>query len=173
MLVKNLVRKNIGAVAGYNSKSVRQGHGQLLYSNVASSAAKDIAQELGAIAALRPRVKQPGVHTVIAMHPDDAPKVANLMLLEIVLEYRRRMNLEDAQTVVWRHTDKPHPHIHILFNRVTPSDAVVSMWNVKRKVDAFSRDMCERFGLKPLLSDEFDAVHPELAQGGGLRNFGI
>lgn len=173
MLVKNLVRQNIGAVAGYNAKSIREGNGQLLFSNVASGSAKEIQREMGAIAALRPRVKKPGVHTVIAMHPDDAPKVTNLMLLEIVLEYRRRMNFADAQTVVWRHTDRPHPHMHILFNRVTASDAVVSMWNVKRKVDAFSRDMCERFGLKPLLSDEFDAVHPELAQGRGLRNFGI
>lgn len=173
MLVKNMVRQNLGAVAGYNAKSVREGHGQLLFSNVASSAAKDIQREMGAIAALRPRVKQPGVHTVIAVHPDDAPRVSNLLLLEVVLEYRKRMNLEDAQTVVWRHTDKPHPHIHILFNRVTASNAVVSMWNVKRKVDAFARDMCQRFGLKQLLPDDFEALHPELQSGRNLRNFGI
>jgi len=140
---------------------------------VASSAAKDIQREMGAIAALRPRVKHSGVHTVIAMHPDDAPKVSNLLFLEVVLEYRKRMNLEDAQTVVWRHTDQPHPHIHILFNRVTASNAVVSMWNVKRKVDAFARDMCQRYGLKPLRSDEFEALHPELRSGRDLRGYGI
>ena len=173
MLVKNLIRKSFGAVAGYNAKTARLGHCQLLFSNVASRSAKEIQREMGAIAALRPRVKQPVVHTVMAMHPKDEARVSNLMLLTMVLEYRRRMGLDDAQTVVWRHTDKPHPHIHILFNRVTASDAVVSMWNVKRKVDAFTRDMCERFELKPLLSDEFDAAHPELAQGRLLRKFGI
>lgn len=173
MLVKNLVRQNLGAVVAYNSKTVGRADGQLLFSNVASISVSEIAKEMGAIAALRPRVKQPGVHTVIAMHPDDEPRVSNLMLLAMVSEYRRRMNLEHAQTVVWRHTDRPHPHIHILFNRVTVADAVISMWNVKRKVDAFAKDMCQRYGLKPLLSDEFDAAHPELAQGRSLRSFGI
>jgi Relaxase/Mobilisation nuclease domain len=172
MLVKNLVRQNLGAVAGYNAKTVSQGGGQLLFSNVASDSASDIEKEMGAIAALRPRVRQPGVHTVMAIHPDDESKVSNLMLLEMVTEYRKRMKLEEAQTVVWRHTDRPHPHLHILFNRVTAADAVVSMWNVKRKVDAFSRDMCQRYGLKTLLSEEFEQVHPELSRA-SARKFGM
>lgn len=162
MLVKNLIREHIGAVAGYNSKAVRKADGEVIQTNLASSSAHGIEQEMGAVAALRPRVIKPGVHSVIAMHPDDKEKVTNQMLVEIVKEFRQRMGLEQAQTVVWRHHDTAHPHVHCLLNRVTVDNKVVSMWNLKRKVQAFESDMCRKYGLRKLLEEEFDEVHPEL-----------
>lgn len=173
MIVKNLIRQNLGGVAGYNAKAERAGHGQLLYSNVASTSASEIEQEMGAIAALRPRVLQPGVHMVMALHPSDALKVTDLMFMEMVDEYRRRVGLDMSQAVVWRHHDKPHPHIHGLFNRVAVTDEVVGMWNLKRKLDAFQADMCSRYGLKALQPKEFDGVHPELSSGRGGMKFGF
>lgn len=164
MMVKNLVRQHIAAVAGYNDKAVQAGCGEVIFSNVASRTASAIGREMDAIAALRPRVLKPGVHTVIALHPADGQRVSNRMWVEMVLEYRQRMGLEEGQVVVWRHTDKPHPHIHCLFNRVTVNDKVIGMWNMKRKLDAFASDMRRQYGLRGLLEQEFHDIHPELSQ---------
>lgn len=164
MIVKNLIRQNLGAVAGYNAKAERARSGQLLYSNVASVTPADIEKEMGAVAALRPRVLQPGVHMVLALHPADAHKASDLLFMALVNEYRERMGLGMSQTVIWRHYDKPHPHIHGLFNRVTVDDTVVGMWNLKRKLEAFQRDMCQQHGLTELVPDDFEQVHPELGR---------
>lgn len=162
MIVKNLIRDCTAAVVGYNIRTVREEGGHVIFSNLVSESASGIGREFGTISANRPRVKKPSVHMVMALHQDDEKKVDDWIFAELAHEYRRRLGLDLAQAIIWRHTDKPHPHIHCLINRVTLDDRVVSMWNLRRKVEAFTSEMCRRHGFRALDAAEFDDVHPEL-----------
>ena len=167
MIAKHFIRQNIGAVAGYNAKAMRDHAAKVLYSNVASDQAHAIEQELDAWAATRPRVIQPGIHTVIALHPNDKSIATDLMFLQILEEYRQRLGLTESQTIAWRHFDKPHPHIHCLMNRVTTGGGVVAMWNLRSKLKKFQTDMDKLYGLTCLDETDFKQIHPELTEIGG------
>jgi hypothetical protein len=164
VITKHFIRQNIGAVAGYNAKAIRDHDAIVLYSNVASKSAHEIERELDAWASTRPRVLQPGIHLVIALHPSDEPIASDLLFLAILQEYRQRFGLTESQTVVWRHFDKPHPHIHCLMNRVTTGGSVVPMWNLRSKLKKFQFDMEKLHGLQCLDETDFKQIHPELTE---------
>ena len=169
MIAKHFIRQNLGAVAGYNEKAIRNHGAIVLYSNVASQSAHEIERELDVWAATRPRVLQPGIHLVIALHPIDESLASDLLFLAILHEYRQRFGLTESQTVVWRHFDKPHPHIHCLMNRVTTDGGVVPMWNLRSKLKKFQIDMEKLHGLRGLEETDFKQIHPELTDCGSSK----
>lgn len=64
------------------------------------------------------RTKKPVAHFVLAFSPHDVHRINNTMLKQIVNDDLKRMGYDDNQFVAFRHSDKKHPHIHIMVNRV-------------------------------------------------------
>lgn len=54
------------------------------------------------------------------LHHDDA------LMLQIAHDYMEEMGIADTQYVVARHTDREHPHCHIVFNRVNNDGKTIS-----------------------------------------------
>ena len=57
-------------------------------------------------------------HLMLAFSPKDTDKLNDNRMVEIAQEYMKRMNITDTQYVIYRHYDKAHPHLHIVYNRV-------------------------------------------------------
>jgi len=75
-------------------------------------------------------------HIPLAYSKDDAAKLIDAFMLKLAKEYMQSMGIENTQYIIVRHSDREHPHCHIVFNRVdnngkTISDKNDHFWNEK------------------------------------------
>lgn len=58
----------------------------------------------------------------LAWHPDEAKTMTRAEMVRTADETLRVLGAEDRQAILVCHTDRPHPHVHIIVNRVSPQD---------------------------------------------------
>jgi len=69
----------------------------------------------------------------LSWHPDEQPSQEEM--IELADESLRVLGLEEHQAMIVHHTDEPHPHLHIIVNRIHPETGVaVSPSYSKRKL---------------------------------------
>ena len=73
------------------------------------------------------RVKETAVHVVLSFHPSE--ELSDFQLLRIAGDYMKELGYEDQPQLVYRHDDRPHPHIHIVTTRVEEGGKVISNSN--------------------------------------------
>jgi hypothetical protein len=66
------------------------------------------------------RCKQPVYHLSVSWHADDAGKLNSAVKMQQIREILASVGLEGHQALIVFHNDKPHPHAHIVVNRVHP-----------------------------------------------------
>lgn len=96
---------------------------------------------------INPRLGKNCGHTVLSFSPHDAPRISNEYMLKIALEYMERMGIKDTQFIIVRHYDRPHPHCHIVFNRVSNSGKTISDSNERFRSKDICLDITQREGL--------------------------
>lgn len=79
---------------------------------------KSIAASFSLQAKSRPSLKNFVGHISLSFAPEDTPKLSDKLMADIAKEYLRRMGIVNTQYIMSRHHDKPHPHVHIAYNRV-------------------------------------------------------
>jgi hypothetical protein len=147
MIIKKRKHAAFGRVASYHQKLDRGPDVELLYSNLGSTEAKWIGLEFEAIAGRVPRVKRTLAHVAIALHRDDKEKVSSHNFFDIAMRYIQKLGYGNSQAMVWRHHDEPHPHIHLLLNRVTPAGCVVDDSLDYKTHAVFRAEEEDRYGL--------------------------
>lgn len=58
----------------------------------------------------------------LAWHPDEAKTLSKAEMLSAVESSLQELQAEHLQSIVVCHTDQKHPHVHVIINRVDPSD---------------------------------------------------
>lgn len=86
-------------------------------------------------------------HLILAFSPKDNDKLNDDKLKEISHEYMRKMGIVDTQFVVFQHHDQPHPHIHIVYNRVNNFGEFMKCDTNWRKSAAITKELTRDFGL--------------------------
>ena len=99
----NIAKKNTVIIASYGV-------------NLSSNAT--ITASFKAQAKARPSIHKFVGHISLSFSPEDLAKLDDKKIAEIAKEYMRRMGIKNTQYVIFRHFDQPHPHIHIVYNRV-------------------------------------------------------
>ena len=99
----NIAKKNTVIIASYGV-------------NLSSNAT--ITASFKAQAKARPTLQKFVGHISLSFSPEDLEKLDDKKIAEIAKEYMRRMGIQNTQYVIFRHFDQPHPHIHIVYNRV-------------------------------------------------------
>ena len=66
--------------------------------------------------------------------------MTDALMTQIAKEYMQKMGITDTQYLLVRHLDQPHPHCHLVYNRVgkngqTISDKNIKIRNAKHKND--------------------------------------
>lgn len=77
---------------------------------------------------LNDKVKNTVGHTSLNFSPEDGERLHydDELMLQIAHDYMKKMGIENTQYIVARHTDRKHPHCHIVFNRVDNDGKTIS-----------------------------------------------
>lgn len=77
---------------------------------------------------LNGKVKNTVGHTSLNFSPEDGERLRHddALMLKIAHDYMEKMGITNTQYVVARHTDREHPHCHIVFNRVDNDGKTIS-----------------------------------------------
>lgn len=87
------------------------------------------------------RTKQPNFHASLSFHKKDLEFTEEKDNLKAVAdEFMEEMGYEDQPYAVFLHTDKEHPHIHIISTRINENGRKINDWQEKNK----SIKICEK-----------------------------
>ena len=95
------------------------------------------ATYMEATAQLSARTRKAAYHLMVAWHERERPTPE--LMQEVARQTLQLAGLGEHQALVMGHSDKPHPHLHILLNRVHPVTG--RAWKTSHDFAAFDRIM--------------------------------
>jgi hypothetical protein len=137
---------------------------------------------------MRPNVQKAVCHTILSFSANDAERLTDAMMVKIADEYLEKMGYADTQSLIVRHSDRQHPHLHICINRIGNDGKTITDRNEKYRSTKICRELTERYGLtigegkqkvnRPRLRGEdklkyeiFDAIKAVLPQSKNWKVF--
>ena len=108
---------------------------------------KDMAQDFADQTLLNPRLKNVVGHISLSFSERDKARLTDAKMTEIAREYMQKMGITDTQFLIVRHHDAPHPHCHIVYNRVRNDGSTVPDSNIRRRNVEVCRALTQRHGL--------------------------
>ena len=108
---------------------------------------KDMVQDFKDQTLLNPRLKNNVGHISLSFSPKDAPRMTDALMTQIAKEYKQKMGITDTQYLLVRHLDQPHPHCHLVCNRVGNNGQTISDKNIKIRNAKVCRELTEKYGL--------------------------
>ena len=108
---------------------------------------KSITASFSLQAKSRPSLKNFVGHISLSFSPEDAPKLTDRLMADIAKEYLQRMGIVNTQYIISRHHDKPHPHVHIVYNRVNNDGNAISGDQNFRKSARITQALTREYGL--------------------------
>lgn len=108
---------------------------------------KSIVASFSLQAKSRPSLRNFVGHISLNFAPEDTPKLSDRLIADIAQEYLRRMGIVNTQYVVFRHHDKPHAHVHIVYNRVDNDGNAIAGDQGFRKSARVTQALTREYGL--------------------------
>ena len=65
-------------------------------------------------------------HIALSWSVNDVAKLNDEEMVMLAKEYLQKMKIQDTQYLIVKHLDKEHPHIHIVYNRVSNNGKKIS-----------------------------------------------
>ena len=128
--------------------SKREGKVKVLQANgVRSSFPNDIAHDFNLQTSMRPSAQKPVCHTILSFSAHDSERLTDATMVKIANEYLHKMGYGDTQSLIVRHSDRQHPHLHICINRIGNDGKTISDRNEKYRSTKICRELTERYGL--------------------------
>ena len=147
MIAKIIKGTNFSGVVNY-MLSKREDKVKVLQANgVRSSFPYDIACDFNLQASMRPSVQKPVCHTILSFSTHDSERLTDATMVKIANEYLHKMGYGDTQSLIVRHSDRQHPHLHICINRIGNDGKTISDHNEKYRSIKICRELTERYGL--------------------------
>ncbi len=109
--------------------------------------AKRMAEDFKDQTLLNPRLKNTVGHISLSFSPKDAPRMTDALMTQIAKEYMQRMDITDTQYLLVRHLDQPHPHCHLVYNRVGNDGQTIPDNNIRYRNVKVCRELTEKYGL--------------------------
>ena len=108
---------------------------------------REMVQDFKDQTLLNPRIKNTVGHISLSFSSKDAPRMTDTLMTQIAKEYMQRMGITDTQYLLVRHLDQPHPHCHLVYNRVGNNGQTISDKNIKIRNAKVCRALTEKYGL--------------------------
>ena len=93
------------------------------------------------------RLKNTVGHISLSFSSKDAPRMTDTLMRDIAQAYMQRMGITDTQYLLVRHLDQPHPHCHLVYNRIGNNGQTISDRNMKIRNAKVCRALTEKYGL--------------------------
>ena len=119
----------------------------LAATGVRIASANDIAHDFNLQASMRPNVQKAVCHTILSFSANDAERLTDAMMVKIANEYLEKMGYAYTQSLIVRHCDRQHPHLHICINRIGNDGKTITDRNEKYRSTKICRELTERYGL--------------------------
>ena len=108
---------------------------------------REMVQDFKDQTLLNTRLRNAVGHTSLSFSPKDASRMTDTLMTQIAKEYMQRMEITDTQYMLVRHLDQPHPHCHLVYNRVGNNGQTISDKNIKIRNAKVCRALTEKYGL--------------------------
>lgn len=108
---------------------------------------RDMVRDFKDQTLMNPRLKNTVGHILLSFSAQDADRLSDLRMTLIAREYMDRMGIRDTQFLIVRHTDQPHPHCHIVYNRIANDGRTLSDRNSKIRNGKVCKELTAKYGL--------------------------
>ena len=150
MIAKIKQGKGFGGLVSYANDIKNKDTNIIASEGVDLSTNKSIVASLNIQAKARPTLKAYVGHISLSFSPEDYKRMSDELIAEISRKYLQRMGIVNTQFVIFRHHDKAHDHVHIVYNRVdNDGNAITGASNFKKSAaitKALTREYCLTFG---------------------------
>ena len=147
MIAKIIKGADFGDVINY-MLSKEKGKAKVLASNNIGFIDQNLcADEFALQASMRPNVQKPVCHTILSFSASDAERLTDDVMVKIANEYLEKMGYGNTQSLIVRHRDRQHPHLHICINRIGNDGKTISDRNEKYRSTKICRELTERYDL--------------------------
>ena len=147
MIAKIIKGADFGGVINY-MLSKEKGKAMVLASNNIGFTDQNLCvHEFALQASMRPNVQKPVCHTILSFSASDADQLTDDVMIKIANEYLEKMGYGNTQSLIVRHSDRQHPHLHICINRIGNDGKTISDRNEKYRSTKICRELTERYGL--------------------------
>jgi len=188
MIAKIIKGTNFGGVINY-MLSKEKGKAKVLASNNVGFFDQNLCtHEFMLQASMRPNVQKSVCHTILSFSANDADQLTDDVMVKIANEYLEKMGYGNTQSLIVRHSDRQHPHLHICINRIGNDGKTISDRNEKYRSTKICRELTERYGLTlgegkkavnrqqlrgedKLRYEIFDAIKAVLPKSNNWKNF--
>jgi len=86
-------------------------------------------------------------HIALSWSLNDAAKLNDEVMVNMAKEYLQKMKIQDTQYLIVKHRDKDHPHIHIVYNRVSNNGKTISDNFQKQRNVQVAKELTLKHGL--------------------------
>ena len=135
--------------AGCVAYVLREDKARLLASEGVSGTPEEMADQFELQTLLNDKVKNTVGHISLSFSPEDGARLRNddSLMVKIAYDYMERIGIRDTQFIIARHTDRNHPHCHIVFNRVDNNGKTISDKNDRYRNEKVCKALTEKYGL--------------------------
>lgn len=147
MIAQISTGEGFGGLVNYANDIIKKDTVIIASEGVNLSSNATITASFKAQAKARPSVHKFVGHISLSFSPDDLEKLDDEKIAKIAKEYMRRMGIKDTQYVIFRHHDQPHPHIHIVYNRVNNEGQAITGDTSFTKSAAITKALTRQYGL--------------------------
>ena len=128
---------------------LREDKARLLAAEGVSGTPEEMAEQFELQTLLNDKVKNTVGHISLSFSPEDGDRLRNddRLMVKIAYDYMERMGIRDTQFIIARHTDRKHPHCHIVFNRVDNNGKTISDKNDRYRNKKICKTLTEKYGL--------------------------
>jgi len=86
-------------------------------------------------------IAKPVAHISLDFSAQDKDKLTDEKMIEIASEYMKRMGYENTQLLMVRHSDREHPHVHLILNRIDFDGKRISDQNERIRSTKICREL--------------------------------
>ncbi|MBC5634231.1 relaxase/mobilization nuclease domain-containing protein [Parabacteroides hominis] len=128
---------------------LREDKARLLEAVGVEGSPNQMAEQFELQSLLNDKVKNIVGHTSLNFSPKDADRLRNddALMLKIAREYMEKMGIRNTQYIVARHTDRKHPHCHIVFNRADNDGKTISDKNDRYRSEKVCKMLTAKYRL--------------------------
>jgi len=108
---------------------------------------------------LRPSKEKAVLHAILSFHPSEKP--SDEIMMEIAREYLKRLKIVDTQFAVVKHTDRAHPHLHIVANMVGNHGQAISDSWIGLRGKKVAQALTQEYNLVPAIRKDLSLTHVE------------
>ena len=147
MIAQISAGESFGGLVNYANDILKKDAVIVASDGVSLTSNATITASFKAQAKARPSLRKFVGHISLSFSPDDKDKLDDQKIAEIAREYMRRMGIVNTQYVVFRHHDQPHPHVHIVYNRVDNDGNSIKGDGNFTKSAAITKALTREYGL--------------------------